>query len=139
MHFLPIRNKVVPGAGHYRCPVYKILTRSGILSTTGHSTNFVFWMEVPSDRDNCLRQSLCSETNKNCKFSDQVCLAALPPARAQHRLLTHNFANLPCIIFPPTFYLPDRLDQGRRCLLLCASLLNNDNKHKTTTEALGPY
>jgi dynein heavy chain len=29
-------------------------------------------MEVPSDREDCLRQSLCSETNKNCKFSDQT-------------------------------------------------------------------
>jgi len=72
MHFLPVRNKQAPTSGHYRCPVYKVLTRSGILSTTGHSTNFVFWMEVPSDREDCLRQSLCSETNKNCKFSDQT-------------------------------------------------------------------
>ena len=68
----PIRNKPVPKSGIYRCPVYKILTRTGVLSTTGHSTNFVFWMEVPSTRSDCWRQSLVSETNANVKFCDQA-------------------------------------------------------------------
>jgi len=71
IHLSPIRNKPVPKGKIYRCPVYKILTRTGVLSTTGHSTNFVFWMEVPSTREDCWRQSLVSETNANVKFCDQ--------------------------------------------------------------------
>ena len=46
----PVQHRQPPTSGIYRCPVYKILSRRGVLATTGHSTNFVMWIEVPGDR-----------------------------------------------------------------------------------------
>jgi dynein heavy chain len=71
IHLLPEQNRPTPTGAIYRCPVYKILTRTGVLSTTGHSTNFVMWIEIPSNKPDCLRSSLVSETNAQVKFCDQ--------------------------------------------------------------------
>lgn len=71
IHMLPQEHRTTPTGGIYRCPVYKILTRTGTLSTTGHSTNFVTWIEIPSNKEDIWRSSLVSETNAQVKFCDQ--------------------------------------------------------------------
>lgn len=48
--FVPEQHRKKP-TGIYACPTYKVLSRLGTLLTTGHSTNFVLNIELPTDRD----------------------------------------------------------------------------------------
>ena len=48
MHLVPQADRKIPQKGIYNCPVYKVVSRRGTLSTTGHSTNFVMMFEMPS-------------------------------------------------------------------------------------------
>lgn len=46
----PVVDRVPPTKNIYISPCYKTLKRAGVLMTTGHSTNYVMTMEVPSDK-----------------------------------------------------------------------------------------
>lgn len=79
MHFMPYRTADIPEYPHYKCPVYKtsdrrydshihlislicyvfssissslfcFLVYRGVLATTGHSSNFVCFINMPSDQ-----------------------------------------------------------------------------------------
>lgn len=50
LHFVPEAERAEPDRGVYFMPIYKVLSRTGTLSTTGHSTNFVMKIEIPTDR-----------------------------------------------------------------------------------------
>ncbi|XP_066555780.1 dynein axonemal heavy chain 1 [Amia ocellicauda] len=47
---IPTPHRRPPASGIYISPIYKTLTRAGTLSTTGHSTNYVIAVELPTQR-----------------------------------------------------------------------------------------
>lgn len=48
MHIFPTKEKEAGKFQLYNCPMYKVVSRRGTLSTTGHSTNFVMNIELPT-------------------------------------------------------------------------------------------
>ena len=57
LHLHPVQHREAPTSSVYLCPVYKILSRRGVLSTTGHSTNFIMWIELPSNRTDIINNA----------------------------------------------------------------------------------
>ena len=49
MWFQPMEVTNIPDVPHYNCPLYKESARRGVLATTGHSSNFVMYLKLPSD------------------------------------------------------------------------------------------
>ncbi|ORC83399.1 dynein heavy chain [Trypanosoma theileri] len=47
LRLLPCRQEELPDTPIYRCPCYKTTDRRGVLSTTGHSTNFILTIDLP--------------------------------------------------------------------------------------------
>ena len=48
---LPISLEEKISKKFYNCPLYKVVSRTGQLSTTGHSTNFVMMLELPTNEN----------------------------------------------------------------------------------------
>lgn len=50
MQLTPCTNPHSAEIPHFECPLYRTPERRGVLATTGHSTNFVIMLQIPSDQ-----------------------------------------------------------------------------------------
>jgi len=51
MWFRPMQVDKIDHGSYYNCPLYKESARRGVLATTGHSSNFVMFLKLPSSMD----------------------------------------------------------------------------------------
>jgi len=60
-HFEPVKNRK-PNDSDFKCPCYKVVSRKGTLLTTGHSTNFVLFIELPTSEvvDNWIKAGVAA-------------------------------------------------------------------------------
>jgi dynein heavy chain, axonemal len=49
MWLRPYETSLIPSRPHYACPLYRTAERKGVLATTGHSTNFVMFVKLPTE------------------------------------------------------------------------------------------
>lgn len=50
MWIKPCSTQDLPEYKHFECPMYRTSERRGTLSTTGHSTNFVLFVRMPTSQ-----------------------------------------------------------------------------------------
>jgi len=62
MHLVPVLNKQIP-LSVYACPTYVTSQRSGTLSTTGHSTNFIMMVELACEQNSETAEATKSEAH----------------------------------------------------------------------------
>ncbi|XP_049866243.1 dynein axonemal heavy chain 7-like [Pectinophora gossypiella] len=48
---IPLKREDIPTDVFYNCPLYKTGDRRGVLSTTGHSTNYILFVRLPTKQD----------------------------------------------------------------------------------------
>jgi dynein heavy chain, axonemal len=49
VHFSPIKKSEISSANRFACPLFKTPDRKGVLMTTGHSTNYVCDIKLPTN------------------------------------------------------------------------------------------
>lgn len=50
IYMRPAQTEDIKAERTYEAPLYKTVARRGVLSTTGHSTNFVMMIKMPTDQ-----------------------------------------------------------------------------------------
>ena len=51
IHFIPIKTVDINKGSVYETPLYLTMERKGLLATTGHSTNFIGYINLPTDKN----------------------------------------------------------------------------------------